>query len=339
VSEKILVSTVPSALSTETRDYEAGKLVEVIRAGGNNLHRQVEQLRETLQRELATHGDPKRAKQAAGELKKQLPAVLWSGRFTKRANDALVHHSGLLCADLDSLNGSLSEVREKLSKSPYAWALFTSPSGDGLKVVFRVYPDAEKHSGSYYAIEKHVRELTGVAVDQACKDRARLCFMSYDPAVYYNASAITIEPLPEVVKPRPSIKGMVDLSERQRIAAELLGDVDWDSETSGYVVCPGKHLHTSGDNDRDCRVDLDGGPTVHCFHNSCRGILDGVNHELRSRIGKAEYTPPESHVEQPNESAGLVGAGNGIVEPDKTIASLAALHPLDYERKREQAAK
>jgi hypothetical protein len=55
------------------------------------------------------------------------------------------------------------------------------------------------------------------------------------------------------------------------------------------VTCPGKHLHTRGDQARDCRVDFDGVPTVHCFHNSCRGILEGVNHELRSRIGKAEY--------------------------------------------------
>src|SRR5262249_15390329 len=44
----------------------------------------------------------------------------------------------------------------------------------------------------------------------------------------------------------------------------------------------------TGDGARDCMVDLDQAPTVHCFHNSCRGILDGVNRELRSRIGKAE---------------------------------------------------
>jgi hypothetical protein len=161
MSEQIQVSTVPCALSTETRDYDAGKLIEVIRTGGKDVRGRVEQLRETLQRELASHGDPKRAKQAAGELKKQLPAVLWSGRFSERKNEALVRHSGLLCADLDSLNGSLPDVREKLSKSPHVWALFTSPSGDGLKAVFHVYPDAEKHSGSYRAIERHVRELTG----------------------------------------------------------------------------------------------------------------------------------------------------------------------------------
>ena len=30
---------------------------------------------------------------------------------------------------------------------------------------------------------------------------------------------------------------------------------------------PGKHLHTAGDGERDCKIELDGAPTVHCFHD------------------------------------------------------------------------
>jgi hypothetical protein len=140
--------------------------------------------------------------------------------------------------------------------------------------------------------------------------------LSYDPELYHNARARELEPLPAPVKPKPITNGMVNLSERQRIAADLLGAIDWQSEISGFVTCPGKHLHTTGDNARDCRIDFDGVPTVHCFHNSCRGILTGVNHEMRSRIGKAEYVPPaESGAEQKNESAGLVSTEKAIVEP------------------------
>ena len=340
MSDRIQVSTVTSALDTVPRDYDASRVIKTIRTGGKEVRGRVELIRETSERELAIHGDAKRAKIAAGELKKQLPAVLWSGTFTKRANNALVQHSGLLCADLDGLNGSLLDARQKLLSSPYAWAVFTSPSGGGLKVVFRVPADVAKHSGSFRAVEQHVRELTGVQIDEACKDVARLCFLSHDPELYHNANAMPIEPLPEPQRPaRLSSNGLVDLTARQRIASELLGQIDWESETSGFVVCSGKHLHTSGDNERDCELHLDNVPTLHCFHNSCRGILEGVNHELRSRIGKAEYMPPESRVERHNESTGLVGAGNGTVESDQTIASLAALHPLEYERKREEAAK
>jgi len=118
-----------------------------------------------------------------------------------------------------------------------------------------------------------------------------LCFMSYDPELYVNEDAIEIQPLPASEKSKAAFNanGEVNLSERQRIAVEILGAIDWQSETSGLCVCPGKHLHTTGDNERDCKFDCDGVPTLHCFHNHCRGILDGINKELRSRIGKAEF--------------------------------------------------
>ncbi len=335
----IRVSTVKSATSTETKDHNAAELLEVIRTGGKKLKGQISQIRNRFEAELAITGDLRKAKDVIDQLKKALPAALWSGQFSQRANDKLVSHSGLLCADLDSLNGELPALREKLSTSPHLWTLFKSPGGEGLKAVFRVPADVTKHPGSFRAVEQHVKQLTGAQIDEACKDVARLCFLSYDPDVYHNANAIAIEPLPLPEKPRPAPSGMVDLSERHRIAIELLGTIDWDSETSGFVVCPGKHLHTSGDQARDCRVDFDGVPTVHCFHNSCRGILDGVNRELRSRIGKAEYMPPERRIDRQNESTGFVGAENGTGEHDETIASLAALHPLEYERKREEVAK
>src|SRR5262249_28960239 len=71
---------------------------------------------------------------------------------------------------------------------------------------------------------------------------------------------------------------------------ERLGQIDWQSETSGFLICPGKHLHTTANRERDCEINLDGVPTLFCFHNSCRGIIDSVNHELRSRIARLEYT-------------------------------------------------
>jgi hypothetical protein len=292
MSEQIQVSTVTSAIDTVPRDYDAGKVIEVIRTGGKEVRGRVELIRETTQRELAINSDAKRAKVAAAELKKQLPAVLWSGTFTKRANDALVQHSGLLCADLDSLNGELANVREKLSESPHLWTLFKSPSGDGLKAVFRVPADKARHAGSFRAVEQHVKQLTGVQIDQACSDVARLCFLSHDPELIYKEDARAIEPPPEPEKPRPINNGTVNLSERQRIATGLLRDIDWQSETSGFVACPGKHLHTTGDSERDCEINLDKVPTVHCFHNSCCGIRECVNYTLRSLIGRAEYVAP-----------------------------------------------
>jgi P4 family phage/plasmid primase-like protien len=231
--------------------------------------------------------------QLAEELKKRLPAVTPSGRFGRRAKDCLIEHSGLMPADLDNLGEKLPLVRKQLEGSPYLFALFLSPSGYGLKAWVKVPPDASKHLASFRAVEHHVRELTGVQIDQSGKDPARLCFASFDPDAYHNPSAIELNPLPLPEKPKAAFAD-VDLSERQRIALSLLRNVDWESETSGYVVCPGRHLHTTADGERDCRIDFDKVPTLHCFHNSCSGILAGVNHELRSRIGKAEFVAADA---------------------------------------------
>lgn len=318
---------VTCATDTETRDVSVEKVLEAIRTGGKKLKGLITQIRNRFEAELAITNDYKAAKRAVDALKKRLPGVTWSGTFSERTSDKLIAHSGLLVADLDSLGRELPIVREKLKGSPYIYAIFVSPSGDGLKVVVCVPADTSQQPGSFRAVEKHVRDLTGIQIDQACKDVARLCFMSYDPELYVNVNAVEIAPLPEPEKPKVMNNGIVDLGERQRIATELLGEIDWQSETSGFLACPGKHLHTTGDGDRDCKIDFDRRvATVHCFHNHCRGILDGINHELRSRIGKAEYVKPDA-------------VENTESNPDeKAIARLAALPVLDYERCRKDEA-
>ena len=166
------ISMVKCATDTKTSEVRLWEVLNAIRTGGQRLRDQIEKIRDALR-----HGD-ETAKKQAGERKKQLPAVMWSGRFTQRKNEALVQHSGLLCADLDKLGDSLPNVLDKLKASPHLFCLFRSPSGDGLKAVFRVADDAQKHAGSFRAVEQHVRELAGVQTDQACRDVARLCFMS-----------------------------------------------------------------------------------------------------------------------------------------------------------------
>jgi len=311
-------------MDTSPRDRDVSVVLEAIRTGGKKqkLKGSITQIRNRFEAELAITGDYKEAKLAVDPLKKQqLPAVTWSGTFTQRANDMLIQHSGLLCADFDGLNSALVDIRDKLTTSPHLFGLFISPSGDGLKAVFRVLADASKHAGSFRAVQSHVRELCGVEIDQSGKDVARLCFMSYDPEIYVNENAIEIEPLSEPEKPKRTFNGdcAVNLSERQRIAGELLGAIDWQSETSGFLPCPGKDLHTTATGERDCQIDFDSVPTVHCFHNSCRGILAGINHELRSRIGKAEYAKPETPGVEASDTAEPRSALAPYVPPPLTL--------------------
>jgi VirE-like protein len=321
----ITISMVQRAALTKTVEVDACTLLRAIKTG--RWQRQIRTIRRKFRRALNQTGDYKTAKRAVDADKKALPAIMFSGRFSRRANQALIEHSGLLCADLDgdSLNGELPMVREKLSQSPYVRALFVSPSGDGVKVIFRVPANASRHADSFRAIARLVLELSGKKIDQACKDVARLCFVSHDPEIYVNDRAREIVPLPP--EPKRLQSTVADIGARQRAAVKLLGAIEWGSDSHGFLPCPGQHLHTTGDGARDCEIHLDGAPTLHCFHNHCRGILDAFNHELRSRIGKVESA----------EQTDNISSGNSA--DDEAITHLAALPPLEYERIREAEAE
>lgn len=292
VGGSVTASMVGNAASTETRDAVAGEIVRCIRSG--KWRQPVQRIRETFNRVLKEAGDVRAAKRAVDPLKKRLPGVLWSGRFSSRgkpAGEKLLAHAGLLCADLDNLGQRLAEVRGKLATSPHLFALFTSPTGTGLKVVFAVPAEVALHAASFRAIEQHVRDLTGESVDPSCKDLGRLCFVSYDPDAVLNTSAAELRPLSEAPEAPPAAApAALEVGTRRDIAQKLLGPIRWEGEAHGFCVCPGQHLHTTGSGDRDCEIHLDGAPTVHCFHSHCAGVLAAVNHELRSQVAKAERT-------------------------------------------------
>ena len=81
------------------------------------------------------------------ELKKSLPAICFSGTFTKRNDNSILQHSGLICLDFDGYEKQkhLLEDKEMLSKNKYVYAVFVSPSGNGLKVIIKIPQDVENH--------------------------------------------------------------------------------------------------------------------------------------------------------------------------------------------------
>jgi VirE-like protein len=111
-----------------------------------------------------TEGDNGVKRKAIDPLKKHLPAVMVSGKFSRRAGDALLHHSELICADPDSLDKKLHEVHGALYFSKYLYALFLSPlSGGLLRRLFRIirtlYPILRKlfRIGSWFTDTLQIR--------------------------------------------------------------------------------------------------------------------------------------------------------------------------------------
>jgi BT4734-like, N-terminal domain len=301
------VSMVKSATDTETKNVPLGKVLCGIEGGC--WRPKISPIRKKFKETLEKTGDPKQAKKAIAPLKRKLPAIMWSGTFSRRDNGAIIAHSGVICADLDSLGGKNGSVRKTLSNSPHVLTVLTSPSGDGLKPLFRVRADVASHGDSFRAIKQHVLELTGLHIDEKCKDPARLCFVTVQRPLHINKNAVEITPLPPEPKPeRPAhIDGnTADLPLRQRIATEKLGKLEWSPEKNGFFCkCPGVTAHTNNTGAKDTIFYPEGipgkttAPTLFCQHGSCANIVAAFNTQLRSQIGKAEYEEKTRSLDTP----------------------------------------
>ena len=79
------------------------------------------------------------------------------------------------------------------------------------------------------------------------------------------------------------------MNDPRTIAASLLGAVDWQTDVSGLCRCPGEAMHTSATGKKDCRVNIDGAPTIYCFHASCSPAVAEANRRLRRAIGGNDW--------------------------------------------------
>jgi hypothetical protein len=122
------------------------------------------------------------------ELKKQLPAVCFSGTFNKRSDASIVSHSGLICLDFDGYEKQkeLLHDKETISKNKYTFSVFISPSGNGLKVLVKIPADAENHTNYFNSLEKH---FNSPYFDKTSKNISRVCYESYDPLIYVNENS------------------------------------------------------------------------------------------------------------------------------------------------------
>lgn len=196
----MMISMSQTALSSKVSDADAQRLIAAIVS--DKWRSAVSDIRQRFNAAKAVGDDPKKA---VAEYKLKLPAILWSGRFSTRASTGIIQHSGLLCLDLDHLSSEeIARLHDELRSDPHAYGCFVSPTGTGLKVVLRIPADAKRHYASFVAAERHMRNRYGVEVDQACKDVARLCFVSYDPGAWCHPNATEL-PVMDLESPRPAV--------------------------------------------------------------------------------------------------------------------------------------
>jgi hypothetical protein len=127
-------------------------------------------------------------KELRNKLKQDLPAICFSGKFSKRDDGSLLKHSGLICLDFDnfSSHAEMLAKKEVLSADQYTYSVFVSPSGNGLKVLVKIPANPEKHKAYFNALEQY---YNCDEFDTTSKNISRVCYESYDPTIFVNVNS------------------------------------------------------------------------------------------------------------------------------------------------------
>lgn len=247
------ISIVEQARSTKTQDFKLEKIIEWIRSGSGRFAANILAVREATEA-----GDLDRA----SALKRNLPAVMFSGQFSRRSSKDITSHSGLICMDVDKIESPDKKVDE-MRFDPHVVAAFVSPSGNGLKAILAIPSDENRHRESFESAKRYLSTY-GLDADESGKDVSRLCFLSHDPEIHYAPDAVELPVYTEEI----AIKSSPKLAKSDRIgdrysespdirerSVAILQRLGWqlqrgDSERT-YCTRPNKNGGVSGELRRD----------------------------------------------------------------------------------------
>jgi len=244
----LTLSWVESATETETKDCTLKQVIAAIRS-------------DIFAKQMAAiRCEPDKDKRS--DLKKDLPAVIFSGRFSKRSKKDIVEHSGLICLDFDNVPDPQA-TKDLISPDEYVVACFISPSGNGLKVLLKVPPPTEEIADWHEHIFRQAADYFAaydLPADKSGKDVSRLCFLSHDPNLYFNPDAYELPIIPPEIaqETRSSVPKTGDrIGDRYNVCANIkersaaiLEGLGWklahtvDDKT--YYTRPGKKRGASG---------------------------------------------------------------------------------------------
>jgi len=151
--------------------------------------------------------DPEQEKTLRRDFKKNnLPAISFGGEFSKRSNQKLLSASNLVCLDFDHIGtgDELESIKQRISEADELdpVLLFTSPSGDGLKVVVNIRQDIKDDSDfkeTFNSLRRFCQEVLNLSPDESRKDISGLCYLPYDGNAILKTSGSGFD----VVKWRP----------------------------------------------------------------------------------------------------------------------------------------
>lgn len=196
-SLKFQVSAFCNVWDTDNKDlrknYNAEFILDIIKTGTYGILDKVDAIRRST------------SKNVKDKLKCNLQVVMWQGIFTERKDIACSSLSSLVCIDIDHRDEQvLNNIKHALTDLSFVWAVFRSPSGDGLKVIIHTDNyDIGRYSNCYRQVEQFFIDHFGIKPDPKCEDLSHACYISYDPELYHNERTLPwhFEYKPEFDKP------------------------------------------------------------------------------------------------------------------------------------------
>ena len=112
----------------------------------------------------------------------KLPYVTFAGNFTYRNSESLISRSGFIVLDIDHLPGKVEEIKTAILSEIIPVLMFTSPSGDGLKIVCSI-DITISHTVYFTALKSFFYQHFSLTIDKG-NDIARACFLCHDADVF-----------------------------------------------------------------------------------------------------------------------------------------------------------
>jgi len=129
------------------------------------------------------------------ELKKNLNCFTTSLTYKdKRDKNLVLEYNGIMSLDYDGLpRGEIDDIRNSINADHNTFCCFLSPSGLGFKIFVKIDSNSDNHKIAFNQVSDYYDELLKIDSDKSCKDKGRLCFVSYDNNLFLNKNSITFK--------------------------------------------------------------------------------------------------------------------------------------------------
>jgi hypothetical protein len=187
----IMIGTSITSNADELRKIQEDYLYDSLRKPKPVIESKIRQLR------IVYSLDPKQYSQ----LKRALPYIvcgIFTPPYRRKENFAYIDHFIIDIDKLSSKGMDINDIRIRIQKDERVMMCFTSPSEDGLKVMFRLKERCYDYGIYSIFYKDFLRKFSTLhqleqVVDNCTSDVSRACFISIDANVYYNPEASPID--------------------------------------------------------------------------------------------------------------------------------------------------